>query len=508
MIEYLPNWEIGGYFTLHFVFLFYSSYRVFTYGKLIHEESSHFGFSDGWKIIGRPKDDIDHEWYSFKNFVTEQALFFIIHMIMSQVMRMLKPKSVSYCYATISFLFLLQRYGAFVTIAFSLSTLLMYFVSKKTSKAILWTLGFIYLIILNILKTNSVYDYIIMTTHLDDQRSYEVLVIFAWILLKCISYGIESIESRQGLMEEEQDMDDFSLQAFLGYVFYFPTMYFGPIMIYSRFRKTLNETSNPLTTGKILKFLFEIIMAMLWTTFLECALHFFYIHNLQDNYEIVTQLDSWALYGLGYLLGQFFHIKYVICYGIGIAFARLDGIDPPKKPKCITRIHLYSDMWKHFDHGLYEFLFKYIYSALCLKTSSIQRKFIASFITFLFIYIWHGFYFYIFIWSFLNYLCVTIESFSREMSRTSQYRNLIEKYFSKNWEYRWNGAMGTLLLIPAIISNFFFFTNYDVGLVFMQRTFFDGFLHYMCVFSYVICTFFTSEFIKRREQYVLKQHHN
>ena len=33
----------------------------------------------------------------------------------------------------------------------------------------------------------------------------------------------------------------------------------------------------------------------------------------------------------------------------------------PPHPKCIGRIHLYSDMWRHFDNGLYLFMQKYIY---------------------------------------------------------------------------------------------------------------------------------------------------
>lgn len=68
-------------------------------------------------------------------------------------------------------------------------------------------------------------------------------------------------------------------------------------------------------------------------------------------------IHPWALYSFGYLMGQFFHIKYVVSYGTSIGMARFDGMDAPGLPKCIGRIHLYSDMWKFFDQGLYEFLF-------------------------------------------------------------------------------------------------------------------------------------------------------
>ncbi len=35
-----------------------------------------------------------------------------------------------------------------------------------------------------------------------------------------------------------------------------------------------------------------------------------------------------------------------------------DGVTPPAATKCVSRIHLYSDMWRYFDNGLYLFMHK------------------------------------------------------------------------------------------------------------------------------------------------------
>lgn len=439
---------------------------------------------------------MDYEWHNWKNFLIEHAFWYIIHLVFGQLVRILRQKPSPFCYAAISFLFIFTRYGFIVTIGTLVSASVFYGLAKTSSKAVFWAGSSVYLVVLNLLKTDAFFDFLTMHTKLGEREIYEILIVFAWKLLKCISFGIDCIEDRHS---RQSHAEEFSLEAFLGYVFYFPTLHLGPIMIYSRYRKSLKAEFSELNTEKILIFVKDILLSIFWMIFLEGALHFFYVNNLQANEKIVSELDSWALYGFGYLLGQFFHIKYVIAYGIGMAFARMDGINPPRKPKCISRIHLYSDMWKHFDHGLYEFLFRYIYCALCAKTSSVGRKFLASFLTFVFIYFWHGFYFYIFIWSLMNFLCLTVESFSRQLSKTSGYRHFVQTYFRETWEYRWNGALGTLLLIPAVISNFFFLASYDVGLIFVQRTFCSGLLHYLCVFGGVICIFFTSEFIKRHE---------
>ena len=58
-------------------------------------------------------------------------------------------------------------------------------------------------------------------------------------------------------------------------------------------------------------------------------------------------------------MGQFFMMKYVFFYGITRPFMKVDGIEPPDHPKCIGRIHLYSDMWRYFDAGLHKFMHRY-----------------------------------------------------------------------------------------------------------------------------------------------------
>ncbi len=76
--------------------------------------------------------------------------------------------------------------------------------------------------------------------------------------------------------------------------------------------------------------------------------------------EFVRHLDVWSAAGFGYSLGQFFMLKYTVLYGLPSALASLDQVDSPPPPKCIGRIHLYSQMWRDFDRGLYNFMLKYI----------------------------------------------------------------------------------------------------------------------------------------------------
>lgn len=92
--------------------------------------------------------------------------------------------------------------------------------------------------------------------------------------------------------------------------------------------------------------------------FTELSMHYVYLNALRFHPQTVQNLGSWAFYGLGYCMGQYFLNKYVVVYGLTSTICRAEDIDAPPHPKCISRIHLYSDMWKHFDRGLYEFLIR------------------------------------------------------------------------------------------------------------------------------------------------------
>lgn len=75
--------------------------------------------------------------------------------------------------------------------------------------------------------------------------------------------------------------------------------------------------------------------------------------------QLVESFEPWALYGYGYSMGQYFHVKYVVLYGMSTAIAKFQNIAVPNMPRCIGWVHLYSDMWKYFDPGLYSFLVRY-----------------------------------------------------------------------------------------------------------------------------------------------------
>jgi len=93
-----------------------------------------------------------------------------------------------------------------------------------------------------------------------------------------------------------------------------------------------------------------------WTLVFELFLHYLYPSSIQYYPFLCDKFDSWSLCGFGYSLSCLFHLKYFILYGTAGALAKMDGINLPLPPKCVTRMHLSSYLWRYFDRGLHLWL--------------------------------------------------------------------------------------------------------------------------------------------------------
>lgn len=276
----------------------------------------------------------------------------------------------------------------------------------------------------------------------------------------------------------------------------------------------LTKSTSEFFLKRIKNLFISLIRCIFWMIFCDFALHYIYINNLQGNIRLIENFNGFQLYGFGYLMSLFFYIKYVFSYGLGISFSQMDGIETPKTPKCIGRIHLYSDMWKNFDQGLYEFLFlwvfesfkfsitknlfsRYIYTKLSKKDSTTLVKLVSSFFTFSFIFVWHGLYDFVLIWTILNYICLVLETIFTSLIKSTEYNQFMEQYFSRNNLIRFNAFFGIFIFIPSAISNFYFFGGVEVGNIFMRKTYGSSFRNYFFLSICSFCIYHTSEFIKR-----------
>ena len=129
------------------------------------------------------------------------------------------------------------------------------------------------------------------------------------------------------------------------------------------------------TVQRAFNYIFLVLRYTFWYFVIELGLHYLYFSAFHFHPNLVSKMDLWTLSGLGYSMGQFFCMKYVIFYGITRPIVMADGIEPPYHPKCIGRIHLYSDMWRNFDPGLYKFMHRYKYILGVMKNNYSSNNF-------------------------------------------------------------------------------------------------------------------------------------
>lgn len=491
----LPRYEVAIYFIIYGVFLLYGIANIFSLrNDLI--ANTQYSFTSGWSIIGRKRDDSNDEWENFKLFLWRNFSWYFAHISLTEACRFLEPTLIPVAHSVLGLAFILATYQTQTVLTILCQLLTFYLVSRYFRKSVVWALACIWIAVINILKNSSK-----LYQHDTYVEYYEMLIALSWCILKCLSFCLSKIRHR----DDDKLIGSFNLVNYFGYCLYFPTFICGPFMIYERYKGCI---SNSVATIEELEYRAKSLLRngariIGWLLFTDFALHFIYVFYLEQNITVVKSLNPWALYGFGYLMGQFFHCHYVVSYGIGITMAKFDRMDPPSQPKCIGRIHFYSDMWKYFDQGLYEFLFIYIYCSLCSKTGPRYKKVFASIVTFIFIFIWHGFYDYVLIWTVLNFVCLSVENVFKYFVKTAFYANLVRNFNFKN-QKRIYALIGSQIFIPSSISNFYFFAGVDVGNYFMQRTYQSGLFNYLALSVCCYCIFQSAEFINEYDSHGIR----
>ncbi|KAK6050934.1 hypothetical protein COOONC_11561, partial [Cooperia oncophora] len=167
--------------------------------------------------------------------------------------------------------------------------------------------------------------------------------------------------------------------------------------------------------------------------------------------------------------GVFFHLKYVIIFGLPSVFAQLDKMDPKPGPICISRVMLFSKIWREFDRGLYQFFKNYIFVPICAPTFSLRRKIFGVLVSYSFVLLWHGFYHHNIVWIILNILALMLEMGSKSLYTSESFRQMREKTISDVNFRRLLAACQVLPFAFGLYSNMYFLGGSEVGGLFKKQ---------------------------------------
>lgn len=469
-IARLNKFETGFYFFTWTFGIFYGIYQLYLAGSYFKEYEDPFNdFTTGWSWIGKNRDVSDIEWSLWIPFTHRIIPWIIVHFLISQLLKSYKQSSTVICswYILISMIFLWNYAGWICMIIMLTQPCIACLLTSFRSKKIAYIIHFA---TLGVLQLTSVLDIVLRNWLTLENDIYHMLIVaICWIQLRNISCSIDNI-------------NDYKHNNIIGffknfiqstaYCLYLPTLFIGPFFLYSDFIKGINQPFKKWTLKRIIFFIINLARYTFWLYFTEFSMHFIYCNAFQYHPDEVAKLNSWAFYGMGYCMGQYFHNKYVVFYGLYGEIGRGDDIDVPLTPKCIGRIHLYSEMWKYFDRGLYQFLTRYIYIPI-LSLNLPLNKLLASFMSFGFVFIWHGVDRFIFTWSLMNFLGLSLEGFIKTIGKTDKYIEIESKFSSINIR-RFHCLIASPLLALSAISNFYFFAGQEIGNIYLYRLFHDS----------------------------------
>jgi len=432
------------------------------------------------------RDVADHEWASWKQTAALVGVYVMLYPILSWCCKKFFKNFIILFSATYSVIITSMLLGSWAVLYIFICIFVMFGISLLNSAILVWAVSISYILLLNTFPLKDMKDWIFPDQASQMYEGYLTSVLLAWVNARCVSFSLDRI---WGKVEREQGLWE-GILMLTAYCFYLPLGIMGPLITSKTFKECMSKDAPPLGFKLLFDALFGVARYMLWMCITDMSTYFVFQQAFTYHPHIVNSMSMWALCGMGYAMGQFFHLKYVVMYGISSHVARTDGVDAPGHPACIGRVHLYSDMWRYFDTGLYEFMREYIYlPIITILPSSLMYKLFGSSICFSFVYLWHGTLDFILIWSLLNFLGITLEGIARALGTNERYRELEDK-LSSTMIRRLHAFLSAPLLVMSSLSNFYFFAGAQVGHIFVRRILLESWpvgMPTLLVFLYCCC---------------------
>ncbi|CDW54419.1 MBOAT family protein [Trichuris trichiura] len=431
-----------------------------------------YGATPGWSILSeRPKDSTNFEWFIWKEHVTHYLFALILHAgTLPAVMlclpgRLAKPVLISLwlCLNCLAY----GSYPVIVAIGYAciLYTTVLLF---KTAKS-LWVVAVLLFLALNTR----------LFTPMAHVQYYLFCVFVTYKLLQFVSYLLFTLSKT----EKGSVLDDVTHLLF--YCLYLPysTVLF---VTYEQFRSQW-LARRPLGQRNLPKVLWLATRILFWTFFCDFVLHFCFMNAMVQDYEFLRYVSVDVLCSVVYTAGQFFHSKYVCIFGLFKVFAHVDGMEPPDLPVCISRVALYSRIWRHFDRGLYTFLNTHIFHPLseAIKYPDLRRV-CAGAACFLFVWLFHGQSYSFAVWSFLNFVETMFEYVGCRIDRRLSVVCRLRKLFGIACSRRILAVLQLPCIVVSVFSIAFFLGGADTGFVLIRRILIDEHFQLRPVFFYLI----------------------
>ncbi|XP_019363472.1 PREDICTED: protein-cysteine N-palmitoyltransferase HHAT-like protein [Gavialis gangeticus] len=438
----LPSYELGFYALVLTCALAYSSSDIFEASRdNMNRKAFREAIKPGWHYFGRKMDAADFEWAmwfsSFRNFI---VFALSGHVLFAKVCSMIVPQHRSVVYMLYGMLAVLGTMGTSYLMIILTHCLVLYSVSLAKQKWLCLAAGLCSLASFKLEPFSTWQNgFVTGTFDLQDVLFYGGS---GFTIMRCMSLALENCERQEGI---------YSIVNLLKYNFYLPFFFFGPVMTFDQFHA----------------------QAVLFFP------HVRYAHTA----------------GLAYSNLVYDWVKAAVMFGVINTISRLDHLDPPKPPKCITMLYVFAET--HFDRGINDWLCRYVYDHIGEDHNNIVKELLATISTFAITTLWLGPCEIVYIWSVCNCFGLNFELWVQKFFQRAPFASM-EASMPEAMSRRIRGIFGAANFWAIILYNILALNSLDFALLVAKRIILTGFP--MSTLSIWFITYCGVQLIKERER--------
>uniref|UniRef100_A0A6J0VEZ7 Protein-cysteine N-palmitoyltransferase HHAT-like protein n=1 Tax=Pogona vitticeps TaxID=103695 RepID=A0A6J0VEZ7_9SAUR len=482
----LPSYELALYALVVSCAIAYSGQEIFeTSQESMNRKAFRENIKPGWHYFGRKMDAADFEWAmwftSFRNFI----IFALSgHVLFAKICSMTAPQHRSAMYMAYGMGTVLVTMGSTYLLIILSHCLAMYTIALTKQKWLCFLAGLCSLASFKVEPFSTWQNgFVTGTFDLQDVLFYGGA---GFSVMRAMSFALENCERKEG---------NFSVFALLKYNFYLPFFFFGPVMTFDRFHDQVHISQLRRKDYEMWHIHVHALIHLVAIVVVDIFFHFFYILSLPSDMKFVSHLSDWALAGLAYSNLVYDWVKAAVMFGLINTIARLDHLDPPQPPKCITMLYVFAET--HFDRGINDWLCKYVYDYLGGNHDHILKELVATVSTFVVTTLWLGPCEIVYIWSICNCFGLNFELWVQLFFQLKPFAN-IEATMSEAMSRRIRGFFGAANFWAIVLYNILALNSLDFALLVAERILLTGFP--LSTISIWFITYCGVQLIKERER--------
>lgn len=482
----LPHYELGFYALVLSCALVYSLNGIFEASR-DNENRKSFkeNVKTGWYYFGRKMDAADFEWVMWFTTFRNYIIFALSgHVIFAKIFSLLIPQYRSWVYMLYGILTVLAIMGTNYVMLILSHCLLLYTVSLVKNKWVVFAAGLCSLATFKMDTFN-----IWQSGFVPGSFSLQDILFYGgagFSILRCMSFALEMCERKEGF---------YSPIDLLKYNFYLPFFFFGPIMTFDQFYQQVYARSLTRKENEMWNIRVQAVVNLLLILLVNVFFHFLYILSIPTDLKFTNKLSDWSLAGLAYSNLVYDWVKAAVMFGVINTISRLDHLDPPQPPKCITMLYVFAET--HFDRGINDWLCKYVYDFLGEGHDNIKKELLATVSTFLVTTLWLGPCDIVYIWSICNCFGLNFELWVQKFFELPPFAKL-EASLPESMSRRIRGIFGAANFWAIILYNILALNSLEFAILVAKRILITGFPVSMLSIWFV--TYCGVQLIKERER--------